>query len=89
MAARAIARRIRLTAPHYLTLGHILSAAPLIATVPERLALRIAEPFDLVWRPHPVPSCTIASPPARLERRARMPPRRADGTPSPAFPAPR
>jgi len=54
MAARAIARRIRLTVPHYLTLGHILGATPLIATVPERLALRIAEPFDLVWRPHPV-----------------------------------
>jgi DNA-binding transcriptional LysR family regulator len=54
MAARAIKRRIRLTVPHYLTLGHILSATPLIATVPERLALRIAEPFDLAWRPHPV-----------------------------------
>ncbi|VTU23701.1 LysR family transcriptional regulator [Variovorax sp. PBL-E5] len=60
MAARGIARRIRLTVPHYTALGHILSATPLIATVPERLALRIAEPFDLVWRPHPADLPQIA-----------------------------
>ncbi|VTU15670.1 hypothetical protein SRS16CHR_01560 [Variovorax sp. SRS16] len=60
MAARSIARRIRLTVPHYTALGHILSATPLIATVPERLALRIAEPFDLVCRPHPADLPQIA-----------------------------
>jgi DNA-binding transcriptional LysR family regulator len=54
MAARGIARRVRLTVPHFVAVGHILRSTRMIATVPERLAQSIAEPFGLVWRPHPV-----------------------------------
>lgn len=54
MSARGIARRVRLTVPHFVAVGHILHSTQMIATVTERLAQSIAEPFDLVWRPHPV-----------------------------------
>ncbi|VTU38951.1 Nodulation protein D 2 [Variovorax sp. PBS-H4] len=60
MAAQGIARRIRLTVPHFVALGHILRATPMIATVPERLARSIAEPFGLVWRAHPAKLPEIA-----------------------------
>jgi DNA-binding transcriptional LysR family regulator len=46
-------RRIRLTVPHYVSVGHILQASDLVATVPERLADRLVEPFGLVKVPHP------------------------------------
>ncbi|MDM0113486.1 LysR family transcriptional regulator [Variovorax sp. J22R133] len=55
MAAQGVARRVRLTVPHFVAVGHILRSTPMIATVPERLATSIAEPFGLVWRAHPVP----------------------------------
>jgi DNA-binding transcriptional LysR family regulator len=54
IAAQGIARRVRLTVPHFVAVGHILRSTQMIATVPERLAQSIAEPFALVWRPHPV-----------------------------------
>jgi DNA-binding transcriptional LysR family regulator len=54
IAAQGIARRVRLTVPHFVAVGHILRSTQMIATVPERLAQSIAEPFELVWRPHPV-----------------------------------
>ena len=60
MAAQGIARRIRLTVPHFVAIGHILRSTPMIATVPERLAQSIAEPFGLVWRTHPVALPQIA-----------------------------
>ncbi|XAH25173.1 LysR family transcriptional regulator [Xylophilus sp. GW821-FHT01B05] len=55
MAAQGIVRRVRLTVPHYVAIGHILRSTQMVATVPERLAQSIAEPFGLVWRAHPVP----------------------------------
>lgn len=60
MAAQGIARHIRLTVPHFVAIGHILRSTPMIATVPERLAQSIAEPFGLVWRTHPVALPQIA-----------------------------
>lgn len=48
-----IERTVRLTVPHYVSVGHILRGSDLIATVPERLADRLLEPFGLVKLPHP------------------------------------
>jgi len=48
-----VERRVRLTVPHYVSVGHILRGSDLIATVPERLADRLLEPFGLVKLPHP------------------------------------
>ncbi|MEY4762275.1 MAG: hypothetical protein RLZZ200_2131 [Pseudomonadota bacterium] len=49
-----IRRNIRLTVPHYVSVGHILSNTDFVATVPEKLAEQLARPFGLVHRPHPV-----------------------------------
>ncbi len=49
-----IERRVRLTVPHFVSVGHILRQSDLVATVTERLAGSLAEPFGLAWRPHPV-----------------------------------
>jgi DNA-binding transcriptional LysR family regulator len=46
-------RNVRLTVPHYVSVGHILQASELIATVPERLADRLIEPFRLTKVAHP------------------------------------
>jgi len=54
MHKAGIERLVRLTVPHFVGVGHILQGTDLVATVPERLAERLAEPFGLVWRPHPV-----------------------------------
>ena len=48
-----IERRVRLTVPHFVGVGHILQGSDLVATVPERLAQRLVEPFGLVSAPHP------------------------------------
>ena len=48
-----IERQVRLTVPHYVGVGHILQGSNLVATVPERLADRLIEPFKLVKQPHP------------------------------------
>ena len=47
-------RRVKLKLPHFVAIGHILQSTDLIATVPERLAERMAQPFDLRYLPHPV-----------------------------------
>jgi len=49
-----VERLQRLTVPHFVSVGHILQRTDLVATVTERLAERLAEPFGLVARPHPV-----------------------------------
>jgi DNA-binding transcriptional LysR family regulator len=49
-----IERTVRLTVPHFVSVGHLLQGTDLIATVPQRLAERLAEPFGLTWKPHPV-----------------------------------
>jgi DNA-binding transcriptional LysR family regulator len=51
---RRIARRVRLTVPHFVGVGHILQSTNLIATLPERMARRIEGPFALRCVPHPV-----------------------------------
>ena len=48
-----IKRKVRLTVPHYVAIGHILQATDLIATVPERFAERMTEPFGLSSVNHP------------------------------------
>ncbi len=53
-------RQVRLTVPHYVSVGHILQHSDLIATVPERLADRLIEPFGLAKLPHPATLPDIA-----------------------------
>lgn len=48
-----VRRNVRLVVPHFVAVGHILHSTNLIATVPERLAMRCVEPFDLIAVPHP------------------------------------
>lgn len=55
-----IQRRMRLTVPHFIAVGHILQTTDLIATVPERFAARCEQPFGLVASPHPVALPDIA-----------------------------
>jgi DNA-binding transcriptional LysR family regulator len=49
-----VQRRVRLTVPHFTAVGHIVQTTDLLATVPETLAQRIAEPFGLAYVAHPV-----------------------------------
>jgi DNA-binding transcriptional LysR family regulator len=49
-----IQRVVRLTVPHFVGVGHILQSSDLVATVPERLAQHLVEPFGLICIPHPV-----------------------------------
>jgi DNA-binding transcriptional LysR family regulator len=60
MERAGIERVIRLTIPHFVSVGHILSGSNLVATVPEQLAVELSEPFGLVYRPHPVKLPQIA-----------------------------
>ncbi len=57
-----VARRVQLTVPHYVALGQVLASTDLVATVPERLAERLAGPHGLVSRPLglKLPTSTIA-----------------------------
>lgn len=49
-----VERVVRLTVPHFVGVGHILQRTNLVATVPERLAQHLADPFGLTYRPHPM-----------------------------------
>ncbi|MDP9898672.1 LysR family transcriptional regulator [Variovorax ginsengisoli] len=53
-------RRVKLKVPHFVAIGHILQRTELIATVPERLAERMAQPFGLRHVLHPVKLPQIA-----------------------------
>ena len=55
-----ILRRVRAVVPHFIAVGHILQSTDLVATVPERFALRCTQPFGLVYVPHPAPLPEIA-----------------------------
>jgi DNA-binding transcriptional LysR family regulator len=48
-----IERKVRLTVPHFVGVGHILQSTDLVATVPERLAQRLVGPFGLSSIAHP------------------------------------
>jgi DNA-binding transcriptional LysR family regulator len=62
LARSGIRRRLKLTVPHFVAIGHILASTDLIATVPERLAHRLASVHGLVALPHPadLPEASIA-----------------------------
>lgn len=49
-----IDRQVRLSVPHFVGVGPILQGTDLVATVPERLAVSLVQPFGLVSVPHPV-----------------------------------
>jgi DNA-binding transcriptional LysR family regulator len=49
-----VERSVRLTVPHFVSVGHLLQRTDMVATVTERLAESLAEPFALSYRPHPV-----------------------------------
>lgn len=53
-------RRVRLTVPHFVAIGHILQSTNMVATVPERLAEKMVTPFDLKYVNHPVKLPQIA-----------------------------
>lgn len=53
-------RRIRLAVPHFVAIGHILQSTDMVATVPERLAEKMATPFKLQYVNHPVKLPQIA-----------------------------
>lgn len=54
LAQQGVQRRIRLTVPHFVALGDVLGHSDLMATVPERFAQRVMQPFGLVIRPLPI-----------------------------------
>lgn len=60
LARKGIARRVRLTVPHFVAVGHILASTDMVATVPERFAERVAEPFGLTYAEHPAALPPIA-----------------------------
>ena len=53
-------RAVRLTIPHFVSVGHILRRTDMLATVTERLAECLVERFDLTFRPHPIDLPEIA-----------------------------
>jgi DNA-binding transcriptional LysR family regulator len=55
-----VERNVRLTIPHYVSVGHLLANSDMLATVTERLAQSLAQPFDLTFRPHPMELPEIA-----------------------------
>jgi len=55
IARRNVRRDVRLSVPHFVALGHILSTTDLIATAPERYVREGMKPFKLKYLPHPVP----------------------------------
>ena len=48
-----VRRTVRLTVPHFVAVGHILQHTDMVATVPERLAQALIEPFGLAFSAHP------------------------------------
>ena len=55
-----IHRSVRLTVPHFVAVGHILQHTDMVATVPERLAQALVEPFGLRAAAHPASLPEIA-----------------------------
>ena len=61
LARLKLRRRVRLTVPDYVSLGHVLASTDLVATVPQRFGERVSASLGLVVRPLPVraPTSTI------------------------------
>ena len=55
-----VLRNVRLTIPHFVSVGHILRQSDMVATVPERLAQAVAGLFDLTYVTHPATLPEIA-----------------------------
>jgi DNA-binding transcriptional LysR family regulator len=55
-----VERSVRLTIPHFVSVGHLLQRTDMVATVTERLAESLVEPFDLRFLRHPVDLPEIA-----------------------------
>lgn len=55
MVRSGLLRRVRLTLPHFMAVGPILSESNLVATLPQSLAKILHEPYGLVSAEHPVP----------------------------------
>ena len=53
MERAGIVRNVRLRVPHFVAVGHLLRGSDLVATLPERLAESVAEPFGLTYVAHP------------------------------------
>jgi DNA-binding transcriptional LysR family regulator len=53
-------RKVKLTVPHFVAVGHILQSTDLVATVPERLAEKMIKPFNLKYVAHPIKLPQIA-----------------------------
>jgi len=53
-------RTVRLKVPHFVSVGHLLQRTDMVATVTERLAESLVEPFELTYRPHPIDLPEIA-----------------------------
>ena len=49
-----VERSVRLTVPHFVSVGHLLRRTDMVTTVTQRLAESLVEPFGLTYRPHPV-----------------------------------
>jgi DNA-binding transcriptional LysR family regulator len=47
-------RKVSLTVPHFVAVGHILAASSMIATVPERYAIACVKPFGVRYVTHPL-----------------------------------
>lgn len=62
LARHGLRRRIRLSVPHFVAVGHLLAGTDLLATVPERLAQALVGPFGLVQQavPAPLPGAAIS-----------------------------
>lgn len=51
---KGVRRKIKLTVPHFVAIGHILATTDMIATVPERFAMECTTPFGLKYVAHPL-----------------------------------
>lgn len=60
LARAGVARKVVLTVPHFVAVGHILQHSDMVATVPERLAQALVGPFGLAYVKHPAPLPEIA-----------------------------
>jgi len=60
ISAKGISRNIKLTVPHFVAVGHILSRTNMVATVPERYAQECLAPFGLKSAAIPVELPEIA-----------------------------
>jgi DNA-binding transcriptional LysR family regulator len=54
MERKGMARKIRVTVPHFNAIGNILEATDLVATVPHRLAEMLEKPFNVMHVSHPL-----------------------------------